>query len=178
VGWCEEWQPRGQTERAGKYEFTFRSASWRLYCTDEDDQDALLVRAEWHHQADESVPQNGAQPHWHVHHQQKIGAVGVPLTLEQTGITSAAPNEDLFYLDEQGLPQAEAEPVLTAPPIKHITIRDIHLGMGGWHNRGEHPKCWQFSFGDDLQATIRAWAMATLEYMRRQLCYVHLAEAV
>lgn len=178
VGWCEEWHPMGRMQKQKQYEFSFGKAGWRLYCTDENDDDTLLVRAEWD-RPDDQNPQNAAQPHWHVHRQQKIGIPPTPLTAEQ-GENDLT---DALILQDEGNPrsdqevqdQAQDESLLTIPPDKWIEITDVHLGMAGWYNGDVHPECWQSPLGD-IEQTLRKWAVATLQYMRTQLCYIRLPQ--
>jgi hypothetical protein len=47
-----------------------------------------------------------------------------------------------------------------------LTISRIHLGMGGWTGEGAKNACWQSYPEDD--ASIRRWAIRTLEYSREQ----------
>jgi len=176
VAWSEQWQPSGRIRR--QYQFSFEKAAWRLYCTDENDKDTLLVRAEWD-RPDEDRSRNAAQPHWHVHHEQKIGIAAVAIVPGQTESVPAdgpvPPNETHPDFDEEVRLQAMEESALTIPPGRCVEIRDIHLGMARWDNEGVHPKCWQAPFGD-LEQTMPSWAVATLQYMRTQLCYVRFAQ--
>jgi len=178
VGWHEKWVPSTQIKK--RTQFALHTAAWRLYCRDNDDQDILLVRAEWD-RPDENRPQNAAQPHWHVHHRQKIGVIALSSVAGQAErILAEMPvpsNEDGTHLDDQEQLHQQDASALTVPPARYIEITDIHLGMAGWRNEGQHPKCWQFPFGN-LQNDVHTWAVATLRYMRSQLCYVRLAEAV
>jgi hypothetical protein len=177
IAWSEEWSPSGQIRK--QYEFTFEKAAWRLYCTDENDTDTLLVRAEWD-RPDKDNPQNAAQPHWHVHHQQKVGIANDRLVPKQaesmvTGV-SALLDQQSAKVGEEMQSQGEDESNLIIPLSRWIEITGIHLGMAGWYNEGAHPRCWQSPFRD-LQQTIRRWAVATIEYMCTQLCYVRLRQA-
>jgi hypothetical protein len=176
VGWCEEWKPNGLRQK--QYEFTFKKAGWRLYCTDENGTDALLIRAEWDH-PDEDASQNAAQPHWHVHHRQKIRMPGIPsMPAESEGLLvnmSVPPEYENLCSDGNMQNNAENESPLIVQSSRWAEITDIHLGMGGWYNGGAHPKCWQFPFGD-LEQTLRGWALATLQYMRSQLFYIRFPQ--
>jgi hypothetical protein len=176
VGWSEEWQPGEKIQR--QFQFTFKKAGWRLYCTDQNDKDTLLVRAEWD-RPDEDNLQNAAQPHWHVHHQQKIGTAAAPFTTAQRASMPADASVPLDegYIDSDKVIRLQAydESTLMVAPPKWVEIRDIHLGMARWDNKGAHPKCWQSPFGN-LEETMRSWAVATLKYMRTQLCYVRFAQ--
>jgi len=152
IGWSEQWHPRTATQRQNQ--FAFHSAGWRLYCTGKNNNDTLLVRAEW----DRPNAVGAAQPHWHFHHRQRMDVTG----LLQGGNVSTDVQDDS---------------PLTASPDKDVDTTRIHLGMGGWCNDSQHPKCWQFPLGD-VQKTVSGWAIATLKYMQSQVCHVRLADAM
>lgn len=167
VAWRERWIARGAKE------FAFDSAGWSLFCSTNDQDHLLLLRAEWD-KTDPANPPNAGQPHWHVHRVLDMLPFERPFEPDE-GIGGSVADEDglneedaIVALHPDGSGLVEEGRV----PTSRIGITRVHLGMAGWEYPGEPPLCWQYPVGEEVIDHIGRWASASLKYLQSQLPYI------
>lgn len=138
LGWRDAWVANADGT------FAFRTAGWTVFWGRPGALEKVqLFRAEWDiacgYQAEV------AQPHWHLDRD---------LVLL---IQSSARGTDL---------SGDGEPFTADEGMQELDVSGPHLGMAGWQNRGQYPKCWQAA----LEAgQLGEWSVKTLELVLREL---------
>lgn len=141
VSWHESWLKQNSRD------FDLVNAGWTLF---EGPRGNLykvqVLRVDWD-QLPHARPYAG-HPHWHFDHELFISGepdkVAVP----------------------PGLVEVTTESAFTM--AKQASVGFIHLAMGAWNERMDHPECWQRTYKHDCQQ-LRDWCIKTLRYLKDQV---------
>jgi len=157
AGWHEEWY----CERHKVFNLVgvgwtfFWGIAGRLGCEQQ------ILRAEW-----DQVPNMpnqkhrrskiAAQPHWHLDTDIMVG-YSAPVSRTDSIVQ--------FTELEERSPEthSELEEIGGTLSIQLLDFSGMHLGMGGWKNHREHPRCWQVPIPQDWSVIILLWAERTLQ---------------
>jgi hypothetical protein len=162
AAWHEEWYC------AQRNDFDLIGVGWTFFWGIEGrlGPDQEILRAEWD-QVPETESQshrrggNAAQPHWHLDTGLMVGYTR-PIS---PAIRTAASGE----LEEVAPDVGSALIEIGRPTgIQELSLSGMHLGMGGWRNHGDHPRCWQMPIDHDWRGPIVLWAEQTLRLARDQ----------
>lgn len=158
VAWFEKWNAQGASK------FSFKHASWSLFCGVTLHEPVLVLRAEWHVP---SSPDNAGQPHWHVHKVVELSGP-VPDPRQQ------APEQFGSFLSDEDESSPTSDLVLleARPALVGASIERMHLAMAGWAHSNKFPQCWQHPVAEDVCDMLRRWSRASLQYLQSQLEYV------
>jgi len=150
ANWHEEWLCEGRGV------FDLIGAGWTFFWGVEGrlGQDQEVLRAEWDQVRHRG--QSAAQPHWHL----DTGVMTAYTRPRRLSISSPGGRTDLEDLtsDQPPVPLEEIGP---RDGIQELDLSGMHLGMGGWQNDKDHPRCWQLQVADDCSGLVE-WAERTL----------------
>jgi hypothetical protein len=156
AGWYDQWKATGDGT------FDLVGMSWTFYWGVFYRPRKAILRAEWdslHYRN-----QRAAQPHWHIDPSLLVDSYKpIPATTPQPP-AARPPGDDLVELPtkETGLIE------ITDPTgIQELSLKGMHLAMGGWQHAETHPRCWRFSLPVNW-IEITKWAERTLVYAREQ----------
>jgi hypothetical protein len=166
AGWYEEWFCVQHKD------FDLIGAGWTFFWGADGrlGREQEILRAEWD-QVPETDDQKryrrggiAAQPHWHLD-------TGVMAGYSRP-TPPVARSTEVIALEELA---SDASPSLVeigqVSGIQELDISGMHLGMGGWRNHENHPRCWQTLLGANWNDLI-LWAEQTLRSARDQFSNV------
>jgi hypothetical protein len=145
VSWHETWQ---KEKKKGSKHFILLNSGWTLFeGLSGNSRKSQVLRVDWDQLPHKGSPQAG-HPHWHFDDDLFISAG--PATVE------VAPG--LIRTNQDTAPEAP----------RKVSMGFIHLAMGAWNRRVDHPGCWQRTYEDDCQQ-LRDWSIKTLKYLKEQV---------
>lgn len=135
-------------KRPGTGGFELLTAKWTVFWGGPgDDAKTQIARAEWNPSpAGESEGGGAGQPHWHVDR---------PLLVREQPVCT------------------ELEEIRPRPREARLSLKRVHLAMGGWRNSPPAVSRWQVDMGSDL-SVLREWAVETLRYIRTECRFFRL----
>lgn len=142
VSWHELWSKEDDKN------YNLLDAGWTLFeGVPENENITPILRVDW-----DQFPRKGSEhaghPHWHVERD-------ISMSNEQAKIKQGS---DLIEVSMNG-----------AYTNRPISLGFIHLAMGAWNAKQEHPKCWQRNYEDDCKQ-LSDWCIKTLKYLNEQIC--------
>jgi len=169
AGWHEEWhcEQRNEFDLIGVGWTFFWGVGGRL------GREQEILRAEWD-QVPDAMDQfhrrggSAAQPHWHLD-------TGIMAGYSRP-VSRQVPAGEPPVLEELASEiESALEEIGDSVGIQEIDLSGMHLGMGGWQNHNDHPRCWQRQVSEDWGELI-LWAERTLESARDQFGELKIAE--
>lgn len=153
AGWYDQWKAVGDGA------FNLVALSWTFYWGVYFRPRKAILRAEW----DSLHYRNprAAQPHWHIDPSLLVDSYRpIPIAAK------AAPpaTSDLVELEPEEMGLVE---IPDPTGIQELSMKGMHLAMGGWTNPGGHPGCWRVNLPANWSDVTR-WVERTLVYAREQ----------
>lgn len=158
AGWYEQWKA------ADDGTFNLVGLSWTFYWGVLFRPKKAILRAEWDSLRYRS--ESAAQPHWHIDPSLLVDsyrrvAVRTPVPVQPPRITDAGTLVELPP-EEAGLRE-----IPTPDEVQELSMKGMHLAMGGWEHAGSHPSCWRYALPTQWNE-ITKWVERTLIYAREQ----------
>ncbi len=149
AGWHEEWHCEQRDE------FDLIGAGWTFFWGVEGrlGREQQILRAEW-----DQIHRRGgfaAQPHWHLD-------TGVMAGYSRPVSRQVSASEPTVLEELTSDTESALEEIGDSVGIQEIDLSGMHLGMGGWQNHNDHPRCWQREVSEDWEELV-LWAGRTLE---------------
>jgi len=150
AGWHEEWLC------VKSREYALIGADWTFFwgLCGRLTKEQQIFRAEW----DENRRGVAPQPHWHVDTNIMVGYTTTP----RDRVLRPTDSESLVELRPISNAESVLHEISPAEGVQDISLRKMHLGMGGWSNGSKHPEWWQCRVGEDWSA-LADWAERTLQ---------------
>lgn len=152
VYWGEKWKKSqiAQSRNMAKATLDLVGVKLCFHVGNFGQQKTQILRAEW----DNPKLQGNevAQPHWHI----DPNLMDLPSKGRDYPVPVSGGLVELSALQE-GL-------AVSAP--NSLSLRRLHLGMGGWRHQEAHPQCWQHKLDLD---TIAEWLKRVLVYCKNEL---------
>ncbi len=157
AGWYEQWKS------AGEGTFNLVGMSWTFYWGVFYRPRKAILRAEWdslHYRSERA-----AQPHWHIDPSLLVDSYRrIPAGTHAPMPPPAAAGTDLVELPAEELGLRE----IPGPTgIQELSLKRMHLAMGGWEASDTHPSCWRYAVPANWNGIIK-WVERTLVYAREQ----------
>lgn len=142
--WVSWFEAWSRPDRQG---FSLSGAKWTVFLgVAGDDAKAQILRAEWNPSLADRGACGTGQPHWHV---------------DRSVLTRREPR------------CTELEEIEGRPRDEWLSLKRVHLAMGGWRNQPPAPHPWHMGLGDDLRL-LREWAVETLRYIKRESRFLRI----
>ena len=169
AGWHEEWYCNGRNV------LDLIAVGWTFFwgIGGRLGREQEVLRAEWD-QLPDAIDQShrrggfAAQPHWHLDTDVMPGysrPVSSQSRVDDSGVLEELPFDVESALEEIG----------DSIGIQQLDLSGMHLGMGGWENHEDHPRCWQKQVSEDW-GELALWAERTLESARDQFRELKITE--
>ena len=152
AGWYEQWKA------AGNEKFNLVGLSWTFYWGALYRPMKAILRAEWDSLQYRSP--HAAQPHWHIDPDLLVDSYQrIPMQTSSDG-----GDDDLIELPAEELGLIE----ITEPTgIQELSLKGMHLAMGGWNHANTHPGCWRLALPGTWNE-ISKWTERTITYAKEQ----------
>ena len=153
AGWYEQWVA------AGDGKFNLVGLSWTFYWGVLYRPRKAILRAEWdslHYRS-----QRAGQPHWHIDPDLLVDSYQ-PMPADSPPVQAEGDLIELPTEEESGLVE-----IIEPTSIQELSLKGMHLAMGGWDNGDAHPNWWRCSL-PERWAEVTKWAERTLVYAKEQ----------
>ena len=156
AGWYDQWRAVGDGT------FNLVAMSWTFYWGVYYRPRKAILRADWdslHYRN-----QRAAQPHWHIDPGLLVDSYRPIVVIASHPPSALTESDDLLEHppEEAGLVEF---PVPTG--IQELSMKGMHLAMGGWNHANTHPGCWRYGLPTNW-TDITKWVERTLTYAREQ----------